>query len=380
MKFQTAKSSSTPSRGFSYVAGTLRVPSAHPAMPRRRLDARVTARGACLLHGFTLVELLVVIAIIGILVALLLPAIQAAREAARRIQCTNNMKQLGLAILNFESAKRELPLAYTPNYLYPTTPPKIGACPGTNGLRPASNNKQDHFLLTFILPYLEQQALYDKIDQKRDWFDNTLNTSTGTNNRDAVKVDVPDFLCPSAENRPNTYTTDYYTIVDIQESGYCTTIEGTGLTKTKRSVDLLIGMLQDSPTSVRKVTDGLSKTFMLFESAGRPMNFLSGGIFNGMMWEPHINPGLRQPGVGSPTDYQWADDGVYSVWGNSSNPNCGLSTVMNCDNYQGLYSFHPGGSVQLFGDGSADLINEDIELDTFVSLFTRAGDDIAGSR
>ena len=66
-------------------------------------------------RGFTLVELLVVIAIIGILVALLLPAIQAAREAARRTQCTNKMKQLGLAALNYESARKTLPLANTPN-------------------------------------------------------------------------------------------------------------------------------------------------------------------------------------------------------------------------------------------------------------------------
>ncbi|MEX2091306.1 MAG: DUF1559 domain-containing protein [Pirellulales bacterium] len=352
MKFQTARSSSTPSRGF------------------------------------TLVELLVVIAIIGILVALLLPAIQAAREAARRIQCTNNMKQLGLAILNFESAKRQLPLAYTPSWPG-NSPTKVGGvncgkdnegpCGGfTQTKTLCDNGLQDHFLLTFILPYLEQQPLYDQIDQKRDWFESSVNPSTGKSNRDTVKVDVPDFLCPSAENRPNTYTTDYYTIVDIVDSSYCTVIEGTGLTKTKRSAQSLIGMLQDTPTSVRKVTDGLSKTFMLFESAGRPNHYLANREFKNMMWEE--NTALRQPGVGSPTDYQWADDGVYSLWGMSANPNCGLSTVMNCDNYQGLYSFHPGGAVQLFGDGSADLINEDIELDTFISLFTRAADDIAGSR
>src|SRR3954462_1001397 len=82
-------------------------------------------------RGFTLVELLVVIAIIGILVALLLPAIQAAREAARRTQCTNKMKQLGLAIINYESTKRVLPLAATPNWT-PTNKAdqSAGPCPG----------------------------------------------------------------------------------------------------------------------------------------------------------------------------------------------------------------------------------------------------------
>src|SRR5689334_12106008 len=112
-------------------------------------------------RGFTLVELLVVIAIIGILVALLLPAIQAAREAARRIQCTNKLKQIGLAFLNYESAKKQLPLAYTPNYNGQIF---LGPCPGNPVNGNASNGKPNHFVLTFILPYLEEQALYDQID------------------------------------------------------------------------------------------------------------------------------------------------------------------------------------------------------------------------
>jgi hypothetical protein len=285
------------------------------------------------------------------------------------------MKQLGLAILNYENTKRELPLAYTPNY---DGTQRRGACGAFSTFTNPSNKKKYHFMLTFLLPYIERQALYDQIDLEKNWYEFAVNPSTGKSNRNTVAVDIPDFLCPSTENRPNSYTTDYYTIIDINDTEYCTNIEGTGLTKTRRSAEDLLGMLGDTPTKMAKVTDGTSKTFLLFESAGRPQHFVAGRAFKNMMWEE--NTSLKQPGQGQPTDYQWADDGVYALWGNSANPNCGLSTVMNCDNYQGMYSFHPGGAVQLYGDGSADLLSEDIDLDTFVSLFTKAAGDIPSGR
>ncbi|HTN76322.1 MAG TPA: DUF1559 domain-containing protein, partial [Pirellulaceae bacterium] len=104
--------------------------------------------------GFTLVELLVVIAIIGILVALLLPAVQAARESARRMQCLNNMKQLGLAMHNHHSAKLYLPHSHY-NYLDST-----GSTPA-----PYSNKQDRRCWFHDMLPYMEQQNLYDDFDK-----------------------------------------------------------------------------------------------------------------------------------------------------------------------------------------------------------------------
>jgi prepilin-type N-terminal cleavage/methylation domain-containing protein len=342
------------SRGFGKVGAASRAAHCRPRFGRPTV------------HGFTLVELLVVIAIIGILVALLLPAIQAAREAARRTQCTNKMKQLGLAMLNYESARKQLPLAYTPNY---TGTQNMGPCTGTPGSANSPNNKPHHFVLTFILPYIENSTLYDQIDITTQNWNSTVQSATKkTINNDVVKVDIPDFLCPSTENRPGTYTTDYYTIVDIQDAAYCAA-EAQNLMKSKRQVDRLLGLLQDVPTSLKKCTDGLSKTFLFFESAGRPNNYdksrniiqTASGIVNGVMTK----------------DYQWADDGVYAVWGNGLDPACPLTVVMNCNNYQGLYSFHSGGGNELMGDGSVTFITDNIDLDTFISMYTRAADDIA---
>lgn len=327
-------------------------------------------------RAFTLVELLVVIAIIGILVALLLPAIQAAREAARRTQCINNMKQIGLAILNYESARKQLPLAYTPNY---TNSTKGGTCasmttvPGnpTNGLA-------HHTMLTFILPYMEQQTLYDQIDINRNWNDTAESPTKKTINNVVCKTDITDYLCPSVEARPGTGTTDYFMMVDIIDTTYCDVVENAGLARNKRSIDKLVGLLQDTPTSLKKCTDGLSKTFLFFESAGRPLNLDKNRRLIATMRD-------RPTGNG---DFQWADggtrsdggDGLYSVWGAGQDASCPLTVVMNCNNYQGLYSFHPSGGVELFGDGSASFINEDIDLDSFISLYTRAADDLGTER
>jgi prepilin-type N-terminal cleavage/methylation domain-containing protein len=132
---------------FRAVARALRVPLACTSNTACAARTPVTARGACLVRGFTLVELLVVIAIIGVLVAMLLPAVQQAREAARRSQCVNNLKQMGLGFLNHESSHGFLPGSGW-------SPWVVGdADMGTGAKQPGGWMYQ-------ILPYIEQQALW----------------------------------------------------------------------------------------------------------------------------------------------------------------------------------------------------------------------------
>ncbi len=327
--------------------------------------------------GFTLVELLVVIAIIGILVALLLPAVQAAREAARRIQCTNNFKQVGLAIMNYESANKELPLAYTPNW---TGTPLTGDCDNrVQGVAAKNNGKRQHNVITFILPYFEQQATYDQIDLGRHYFDKTVNAS-GASNHDATNTVITELLCPSAPSAserqgiqeklpaqtPKNYTngfSDYAVCVDIVEDTFCQNVDAN--LAQPRNFEALAGLLQDSPTSLKKVTDGLSKTFMLFEDAGRPLEYVQGkNVYDS---DSDGKPGVESGGG-------WGDPASYFTWGFSTN--CGATTMMNCSNWDEIYAFHPGGANFLYGDGSVHFHAESLDNETFICLFTRAAEDV----
>lgn len=140
------------------------------AVPERQVASTGTTTERCFLHGFTLVELLVVIAIIGILIALLLPAVQAAREAARRMQCTNNLKQIGLAMLNFENQKRVLPCAAV-------------------GWNKAETAWLGHTAQLQILPFLELSNVADLLQYEHRWIDPV--------NAPVTSAIIPAYCCPS---------------------------------------------------------------------------------------------------------------------------------------------------------------------------------------
>ena len=316
----------------------------HRATARRYGNRMASSRAALLLEllagrrlssrrfsGFTLVEVLVAIAIIGMLVAVLLPAVQAAREAARRAQCSSHLRQLGLAILQYENTNRVFPPAYA--------------------------RVPRHNMLTFILPYVEQDAVQDLYDFTRHW--------SAIDNRPATQTDIAVFVCPSAPGgRENV--TDYATCEDFMPVAK-SILTAHGVPSRSNWEGLFRGKLlpyypNARPTRMADVTDGLSNTFMLFEDAGRPQKWVAG-----RRGDPDASP--VEPISGS----RWADDEA-EFWIHSV---CGTTQVINCSNANEIYAFHPGGANFLYGDGSVHFHPETMEADAFVSLFTRAAGDIA---
>jgi prepilin-type N-terminal cleavage/methylation domain-containing protein/prepilin-type processing-associated H-X9-DG protein len=275
-------------------------------------------------RGFTLVELLVVIAIIGILIAILLPAIQATREAARRMQCVNNMRQIGMATLSYEVSYKHFPKPYI------TTPAK-------------------HSLFTLILQYMEHSGTFKMIDFKKDWNDPA--------NKPAVDTDISTFICPSTPSGRH-FINDYgpcLTFAAGAGSALDNLLQARAI-KRRTNYDGLLAVYDRDFVRVKEIKDGLSHTLMLVEDGGRPFKY----------------EGTKMIGSGV-TGSQWANRENEFVIHNSCGDN---SRVFNCNNNNEIFSFHKGGCNFLYGDASVHFHSNDIDVDAFVSLFTRAAGDI----
>lgn len=327
-------------------------------------------------NAFTLVELLVVIAIIGILVGLLLPAVQAAREAARRISCSNNQKQLGLAALNHESAFKKIPASLIVD---------IGLPPGGSGQPGAPYPAIVHSWAVPLLPFMEQNNLFDRYDMKFPWF-SSPNIIPGTpDNQSVLQQIVPAFICPSApggaERRSSgsfrfgtsfpfadQAVTDYATCSSINTNSITFFGYPAGLTQfdlfsaMKPSLKGAgVGPLLGAPLTAQNtmnITDGTSNTILLCEDAGRPDFYIAG----------KKQPGLRDDGGWGHHENDYGLDGA--IRGTSTAPgNC----VINCHNNNETYAFHPGGATHSFTDGSVRFLSENISAQTYAALITANG-------
>jgi prepilin-type N-terminal cleavage/methylation domain-containing protein len=321
--------------------------------------------------AFTLVELLVVIAIIGVLVALLLPAVQAAREAARRSQCTNNLKQIGLGVLNYESSTKEIPYnRYTGGY-------GVGSEPwGDDQVGDASDPApcKAWSWLASILPHIEQGAVFNQGGIPKT----PMETST------AMGAVIPAFQCPSDElqnSNPLVRVNTYY--VRAVKSLGLTNYDG--VMGAQSNVPLFVNDNVDAPgqnepwfngngvmavfawqnpLGFRNVEDGTSRTFMAGEQAFELNRATCGDLGKcyglGYSWAHSIEASATA-----------AVRPNFAVPGQPS-----LDPSVDTTPYRsqfGFNSMHPGGLSFVYVDGSVHYISEDIDLGVYHAMATIKG-------
>jgi prepilin-type N-terminal cleavage/methylation domain-containing protein/prepilin-type processing-associated H-X9-DG protein len=304
--------------------------------------------------GFTLIELLVVIAIIAILIGLLLPAVQKVRDAAARMSCQNNMKQLGLAYHNYALSNKD---SFAPSMISDQTKP-VGW-----GI--------------FLLPYIEQDNLYKQYNFAAPFF--YSNPAAGINNQAVANTPIKQYLCPAAPNRmgPYSYTFTFPGFPSFSWQAYpadYTPLAGVNsslISYLGLSTSGIDGALQrDVPTPILMLQDGTSNTILLAEIAGKNKLYRAGkdtfqtlsGFYGG--------------------EGGWADatSAGSSLYGSSSDGtvtpgSCGI----NCSNDYGLYAFHTSGANVLLADGSVRFLSASMDIRVLCGLVTRSGGETPGN-
>jgi prepilin-type N-terminal cleavage/methylation domain-containing protein/prepilin-type processing-associated H-X9-DG protein len=323
-------------------------------------------------RGFTLIELLVVIAIIAVLIGLLLPAVQKVREAAARMSCSNNLKQLGLAYHNYESTYGVFP----PSAYYDLTPAATGGAPIAHGWG------------VFLLPYIEQTALSTQYNLNQPFIT--------PGNQAVIQAPIKIMLCPSAPHGSLTYNdstgfagqtfpftaavADYAPLSGIN-GGAAVLLNSLGASPPYTSANSVAGAIYptikgpaallaaigepalDGSRKITAIGDGTSNTLILAEDAGRPSRYqmgqlISGSSSNGAGWgDPNAEYGL---------------DGTNPANGSSMPGTCPI----NCNNDNEVYAFHTGGANILFCDGSVHFVSANINIVVFGAMITANGGEI----
>jgi len=298
-------------------------------------------------RGFTLVELLVVITIIGVLIALLLPAVQAARESARRSECTNNLKQIGLAMHAHHDARRFLPPGF---YIPPQGPFNV--------------NLSESTWILYVLRYIEQGTLWDMVDQKKG-FGSAGPPPATTNNSPVVVVPLPIMECPS--NRKVSPCSNTYARGSYAANNGLGPMAEWDLSSLPLPALRVPGVFYiNSQVRWSDFLDGTSNTALVSE-----IRVVPGGDFRGVMHYPegplyHHNytPNSMVPD-NIRTGFCVNDDrapciGTFTAWNNRR-------LIMTAR------SEHPGGVNVLFGDGGVRFVTSAIELKVWKAVCTPAG-------
>ncbi len=334
-------------------------------MTRKR--CRLQRSGGHGSSGFTLVELLVVIAIIGVMVGLLLPAVQAAREAARRMSCQNNLKQMGLALHNYHDTHR----VFTPGVVNPRDP-------NPNGANGSGTPAMGANWAAFILPFMEQPALWEEVvtigREKReivDWYGNGVYINRGMT---VGSQPLPAFSCPSHPTADHQFANG--TGMEHLGRGNYGANYGKGGYGKVHTGDPRVGgpMANNGKLSMADVRDGTSNTLMVSElkfrvtGANRIQDTRGVWAYGAMcasILSTKTGPNSTVP------------DGV---WGCRSEPAERMPCVQigspYAENYSAARGYHPGGVLGCLADGSVSFYSDSIALDVWQAIGTRGGGEI----